>query len=79
MIVTDDRRRRLNAVRSVNDVQQGDLVRRKGHRGVGIIEEEPAHGFAWVGWDNGRRDYLPLVALRKVKPGGSDFDVRKQP
>ena len=76
MTVTD-RKRRLDAAKSINDIEPGDMVRRYGHRGVGLVESEPEHGFVWVAWKDGRRDYLPLAGLRIVKPGGSEFDRRR--
>lgn len=73
-----DRKRRLEAAKSIFDIEPGDMVRRYGHRGVGIVESYPEHGFVWVSWKNDRKDYLPLAALRLVQAGGSQFD-RKEP
>ena len=76
MIVADDRRKRLNAARSINDIEQGDYVRRAlGGRRVGLVEEV-SNGWAWVSWTAERRDYLPLCALRKIRPVGKEFDAR---
>lgn len=79
MIVGTDRRRLL--AERLKDLDFGDLVRRKGHRGVGIIESDAERirkeQFAWVAWGNGRKDYLPLVALRRVPAKGSEYDARR--
>ena len=70
-------RSRLNAARSLNDIQQGDWVRRAlGSRKVGLVEETQ-DGWAWVLWGNDRRDYLPFCALRKIKPAGHDLDAKR--
>jgi hypothetical protein len=71
-------RSRLNAARSLNDIEQGDFVRRAlGSRKVGLVEEA-VNGWAWVVWAKDRRDYLPFCALRKVQPKGHDFDARRR-
>lgn len=71
-------RRRLFAAKAINDLEQGDWVRRAlGSRKAGLVEEV-SNGWAWVTWGNDRRDYLPLSALRKVNPAGHDFDVRRK-
>lgn len=75
MIVAYDRRK---AQREIEDISAGDLVRRMYHRGVGLVESEPEHGFVWISWKDGRRDYLPLVMLRKIMAGGSEYDRRKK-
>ena len=75
MIVGYDRRK---AQRDINDLEQGDLVRRMYHRGVGLVESKPDHGFVWVSWGNGRKDYLPLVSLRRITPGGAEYDRRRR-
>lgn len=78
-MIVSERRRRLSAAKCISDVQQGDFVRRvMGSRKVGVVEEVHATGFAWVAWSVNRHDYLPLAALRKVHPGGSDLDVRRK-
>lgn len=74
MIVASDRRRLLS--RRLHDLEPGDFVRRKGHRGVGLVESV-ANGFAWVAWKDARKDYLPVIALRRVHSKGCDLDVRK--
>lgn len=79
MTVPSDSRRRISASKAVNDLEAGDLVRRKGHRGVGLVEDVNNDGFAWIAWSQTHRDYLPLVALRKVRAGGHDLDRRKRP
>ena len=76
MMATDSRRQ-LSARKLANDLQEGDLVRRKGHRGVGFLEEV-RDGYAWVSWKDSRKEYLPLVALRRIRPGGHDFDRRQR-
>lgn len=69
-------RRRLNAAKALNDIEQGDWVRRAiGSRKVGLVEEV-SNGWAWVIWTKDRRDYLPVCALRKIPPVGRDFDAR---
>lgn len=75
MIVSSERRRQAIHKR-LNDLQPGDLARRKGHRGVGIVESV-GDGFAWIAWKDGRKDYLPVIALRRITPGGADYDVRR--
>lgn len=75
-MTVSDRKRRLEAAKSIEDIEAGDLVRRYGHRGVGLVEGAPQHGFVWVSWGDGRKDYLPLAALRRIVPGGSDYDRR---
>ncbi len=78
MIVADNRRRRLSAAKSINDLEQGDYVRRAlGSRKVGLIEEAH-HGWCWVLWSKDRRDYLPFAALRKVRAAGHEFDARRE-
>lgn len=80
MIVADDRRRRLSAAKSINDVQLGDYVRRAlGSRKVGFVEEVHSDGWVWVSWPTGLKELLPLCAIRKVRPGGSELDVRHEP
>jgi hypothetical protein len=80
MTMADDRRKRLNAAKSISDVEQGDYVRRAlGSRRVGLVEEVHNDGFAWVLWNQDQREYLPLAALRKVRPAGHDFDARREP
>jgi hypothetical protein len=69
--------RRLRAERAVNDLAVGDLVRRRFHAGVGLITAA-SDGWAWVAWGNGRRDYLPFPALRKVAATGHGFDARRK-
>jgi hypothetical protein len=75
MIVGYDRRK---ASKDIADLQAGDLVKRVLHRGVGLVESDPEHGFVWVSWKDGRREYLPVAALRKIIPGGSEYDKRKK-
>lgn len=73
------RARRFNAIaRILNDLEPGEFVRRKGLRGVGLVESV-GNGFAWVAWKDGRKDYLPIVMLRRVRPAGHDLDARKRP
>ena len=76
MIVSD--RKRLSAkAKQIVDVEVGDYVRRSlGTRRVGLVEQVFPDGFAWVAWSPDLRSYLPLAALRKVRPGGSEFDRR---
>lgn len=75
-MMADDRRRRTRAAKSVSDVEAGDYVRRSlGSRRVGLVEWVNADGFAWVLWSPDRRDYLPLAALRKIRPVGRKFDT----
>lgn len=74
MIVGYDRRK---AHRAIADLEQGDLVRRIYHRGVGLVEST-IDGWAWVSWKDGKRDYLPFVCLRKITPGGSEYDRRRR-
>lgn len=77
MIMTD-RRKRLSAAKSISDVQQGDYVRRAlGSHKVGLVETVFPEGFCWVAWTPQSRSYLPIAALRKVRPGGHEFDARK--
>jgi hypothetical protein len=76
MIVS--RARRFNAIsRLLNDLEPGEFVRRKALRGVGLVESV-GQGFAWVAWKDGRKDYLPIVMLRRVRATGHDLDARKQ-
>lgn len=75
MTVASSNRRRLSAARGIIDLQTGDLVRRMGYRGVGLVEEV-IHGFAWVSWKDSRKDYLPICVLRKVRACGHEFDAR---
>lgn len=67
------RKRRI--VAALSDLEAGDMVRRVGHRGVGLVESVD-QGFAWVAWKEDRKDYLPLCVLRRVRPVGSSFDRR---
>jgi hypothetical protein len=69
--------RRIQAGKTVRDIEGGDFVRRKGYRGVGFVEEVLPDGFAWVSWPNGRKDLLPRVMLRRVRAGGHDLDSRR--
>jgi hypothetical protein len=62
--------------RTVGDLDVGDLVRRLGQRGVGIIETIN-DGFATVAFDRDRREIHPLGGLRQVKPKGHDYDKRR--
>jgi hypothetical protein len=76
--VAGDSHRRLSAAKSISDVEAGDYVRRAVGSGmVGRIESDPVDGHAWITWSPERREYLPLAAVRKVRPGGSEFDVRR--
>lgn len=75
-MTVSDRKKRLTAARDISDVEAGDLVRRYGHRRVGIVEEVN-EGHALIAWGNGFKDILPLAGIRKVRPGGSEYDVRK--
>lgn len=76
MIVS--RARRYNFLcRIFSDLEVGDFVRRKGVRGVGLVETV-SQGFAWVAWKDGRKDYLPLMCLRRCRASGSEHD-RKLP
>lgn len=75
MIVAYDRRKALH---EITDLEAGDLARRMYHRGVGLVETNPEHGFVWIAWKDGRKDYLPVVALRKIMPGGSEYDRRRK-
>jgi hypothetical protein len=59
----------------IGDVEQGDFVRRVGYRGVGFVQSADC-GYATVTWARDRRDILPFCALRRVSPGGSDWDRR---
>lgn len=80
MIVPDDRKRRLSASKSIIDLQQGDYVRRAlGSRKVGFVEDIHSDGWVWVSWPSGLRELLPLCAIRKVRPGGHEFDARREP
>jgi hypothetical protein len=74
-----ERRKRLSAAKSITDVQRGDYVRRAlGSRKVGLVEQVFPEGYAWVAWSPELRSYLPIAALRKVRPGGHDLDARKK-
>jgi hypothetical protein len=75
MIVADSRR--LQARKTIRDIEEGDCVRRKGRRGIGFIEEVLVDGFAWVSWLDGRKDLLPRVMLRRVRGVGHDLDGRR--
>jgi hypothetical protein len=76
MTVTE-RRRRIDANRSVKDIRPGDCVRKIGHRGVGFVEDMPDESNAWVSWKSGILELLPLVMLRKVRAGGHKYDSRR--
>lgn len=68
-------RRRLLTGPEPEDIIPGDLVRRIGGRGVGMVESvDDDH--ATVAWGKGRRDILPLTSLRRVEQRGSSFDRR---
>jgi hypothetical protein len=69
------RKRRLSAQKVIKDVSEGDFVRLKGHRGVGLVERID-NDWAKVAWKNVEATYHPLVSLRRVRAGGSDFDRR---
>lgn len=72
-----ERRRRLSADKKVKDLQPGDFVRLKGHRGVGLVELVK-DGCATVVWKNGKRDdLLPVACLRRCNPGGHECDARR--
>jgi hypothetical protein len=76
--VTDNqpsRKRRLSSQKLVRDLTAGDFVRLKGHRGVGLVERID-NDWAKVAWKNTEPTYHPLVSLRRVRAGGSDFDRR---
>lgn len=62
-------------IKRLSDIQVGDLVRRKGCRGVGLVESIE-NGFAVVAWSKDHRDILPLLTLRRVNAGGHDLDKR---
>lgn len=72
-MTVSESRRRLSASKAVNDLQAGDLVRRKGHRGVGIVESV-IDGTATVAWDAARKDILPVSAFRRIRAIGHDLD-----
>jgi hypothetical protein len=70
--------RQLSASKAIRDLDAGDYVKRVlGSGKVGLVEEVHSDGFAWVAWSGERRDYLPLAALRKIRPGGHEFDARR--
>lgn len=72
-----DRRLRIEADRSIKDIGEGDCVRWKGHRGVGFVESLTDASHAWVVWKDDRKDLLPLVALRRTRAVGHEFDSRR--
>lgn len=76
MIVS--RARRLGADKAISDLEPGDMVRQIGSRGVGLVESV-SDGHALVAWDAGRRDILPLAAVRRVRAAGAEFDRRPGP
>ena len=82
MSMADERpsRKRLTAAtKHVKDVEIGEFVRLKGHRGLGVIMEI-ANSWARVRWQSGERSGTetdhPLASLRRVRGVGSRFDHR---
>lgn len=68
-------RRRLTLTEP-EDLLPGDLVRRIGGKGVGMVESVDGD-HATIAWGRGRRDILPLTCLRRVDQRGSSFDRRQ--
>lgn len=60
-----------------DDFVIGELVRRRGIGGTGIIESIASDG-AWVAWDGDHRDFLPFGCLRRAFPRGEEYDVRRR-
>jgi hypothetical protein len=67
--------RRLFAVHNLKDLQAGDAVRVVGYRGVAWVREV-RDDHAVIVWAMDRRDILPLVSLRRVRPCGHGLDRR---
>lgn len=60
-----------------DDFTIGDLVRRRGIGGTGIIESIADEG-CWVAWDGDHRDFLPFGCLRRALPRGEQYDTRRR-
>ena len=60
---------------SLKDIEPGDAVRIVGYRGVAFVESVTGD-HALVGWAMDRREIVPLVSLRRVKPARGDLDRR---
>ena len=68
--------RKMLCLRDGSDIIVGEFVRRAGRKGIGIAGKVE-HGFTWVTWAAGRKDYLPVTVLRPVKHRGEEYDRRR--